>query len=723
MTGKILSGLNEAQREAVHTVEGPVLILAGAGSGKTRTLTYRIAYLVYEKGIPPYHILAITFTNKAAVEMKERVHRLVGGVANQIWIHTFHAVCVRILRREIPHLGYRRDFVIYDTVDQSSLVKDCLKELNLDPQRYAPKGILAAISRAKNELMTPRMVAKRAEDLYDEILARVYQVYQRRLLENNALDFDDLIMQTVLLFRKNPEILDYYQDRFRYLHIDEYQDTNHAQYVFARLLAAKHRNICAVGDDFQSIYGFRGADLRNILDFEKDYPEARVIKLEQNYRSTKTILTAANEIMKHNQGQKFKELWTENEEGPPISYYEAEDEVEEAEFVAAEVRRLKREEKLALSEIAVFYRTHAQSRVLEEVLLRERIPYHIVGGLKFYERKEVKDILAYLRVVHNPADTLSLERIINTPRRGIGIRTLTRVKEYARRQALDLYDALKLAAAGQIGQIKEKSRQGVRSFVTLIEQLREIKDACPVDDLVRMVNEKSGYLAMLRKENTYEALSRMENIQELVSVAKDFEERQQVTGAAGPGEGGLEAFLESVALVSEADNVDTGAGAVLLMTLHSAKGLEFPAVFIVGLEEGVFPHREAVFEASELEEERRLCYVGITRAKRHLYLVRAFQRTLYGNTVYNGISRFIEEIPRELLREVERGDEAAVSGFQTPAPAGGFKAGDRVSHKVWGVGTVVGTRGIGPEAEITVAFPGVGLKRLLVSIAPLEKLQ
>ena len=639
-----LEGLNPAQCDAVLHTEGPLLILAGAGSGKTRALAHRVAYLVEEKGVDPGSILAITFTNKAAREMRERVEGLIGPRAEGAWIMTFHAACGRILRRDIHHLGYGRNFVIYDAADQLNLVRLCLKELNLAESRYAPPAVLAAISRAKNELVDVEGFAARARDLYDRTIARVYRLYQQALQEANALDFDDMIMLAVRLFREFPGVLEHYQEHFRYLMIDEYQDTNHAQYIFSNLLASRHRNLCVVGDESQSIYGWRGADLRNILDFEKDYPEARVIKLEQNYRSTRTILEAANHLVRYNQQRKDKHLWTRNEAGPPLFYYEAGDEHGEALFVAWEILRLRQEEGWDWPAFAILYRVNAQSRLFEEVFIRHGIPYHIVGGLKFYERKEIKDLIAYLRLLHNPHDRVSLERVINVPRRGIGPATLGKASAFARELGVGLYQAL--GRAGEIPGLGRGVAKKLMQFVELVDSLSQLQDRVTLVELVGEVARRSGYLAMLEAEGTVEALSRLENVHEFLSAARDFEE-------GNPG-AGLEGFLEAISLVADVDTLAPESEAVVLMTLHSAKGLEFPVVFMVGLEEGLFPLARALESASELEEERRLCYVGITRAEKRLYFTRARWRNWHGEGTPRYPSRFLREVPPELLQPLTR---------------------------------------------------------------------
>ncbi len=741
MGSELVKGLNPEQGAAVTSTQGPLLILAGAGSGKTRVLTHRIAYLIKEQGASPQQILAITFTNKAAKEMKERVSRLLGQISREMWVSTFHSSCVRILRRDIERLGYRPNFVIYDSGDQLDLIRDCLKKLNLDDKKNPPRAIVAEISRAKNELQTPEQVTARAAgDWSATALAKIYTLYQRRLRENNALDFDDLIMLTVQLFHQYPEVLAWYQERFRYILVDEYQDTNHAQYTLVRSLAEKHRNLCVVGDDDQSIYRFRGADVRNILEFEKDYPEARVIRLEQNYRSTKTILTAANAVVSLNRGRKRKKLWTENAEGDPVLFFKAADEKEEARFVAERIYRLHYETELGYGNFAVLYRTNAQSRVIEEGLLKAGIPYTIVGGLKFYDRKEIKDLLAYLRVLINPADSVSLKRIINVPRRGIGDTSLLKCEDYAVQNSLTMLEALQQAP--QNGEINARSAGKMREFAGMIVELANLwAGEREITGIVGAVLNRSGYLAALEAERTAEAETRIENLKEFMTVTKEFDRRQDVWG--------LEAFLAEVALVADVDTLAAEREAVVLMTVHSAKGLEFPIVFITGLEEGIFPHQRSIEDPDDLEEERRLCYVALTRAQDKLVLSHAFQRTIFGHTVNSEVSRFCQEIPGEILEEHHgwaswnraAGDDRAAAGtwsgkasrteymvnprgkhISEPArPAADFRAGDRVEHKQWGQGVVVKVAGEGEDTEVTVAFPDRGLKKLAIRFAPLRK--
>lgn len=648
----LLTDLNPPQQKAVTATEGPLLILAGAGSGKTRALTYRVAHLIKEKKVNPRSILAITFTNKAADEMRERIEALISKDTSQgMWISTFHSACVKILRSTIEKLGYKRNFVIYDDDDQETLINHCLKDLNLDPKRYSPKSVAATISNAKNELIDPDTFAGQAQTYFERIVSEVYHLYQERLFKNNALDFDDLIMVTVNIFELYPDILESYQDRFRYILIDEYQDTNHAQFRLVSLLASKHRNLCVVGDDDQSIYQFRGANIRNILEFEQDYPDAKVIKLEQNYRSTQAILDAANEVIKNNRGRKPKTLWTANDTGQGPIWYQAEDEHDEASYVATQIELLCRrstragKSNKAYKDFAVFYRTNAQSRVFEEVFLSYKLPYKIVGGVKFYERMEIKDILAYLRVLQNPAEGVSLKRIINVPKRGIGKTTADRIDAFCVQNNLSFYEAL--TKVGEVPSLSESAQEKVKEFLGLIGIFSKGKNK-KLHELVEEILDKTGYLQLLKQEGTIEAQSRIENIEEFVAACREFE-MESAEGAMPASRHGLEEFLERVALITDIDTYEEEENAVTLMTLHNAKGLEFPVVFMVGMEEGLFPHIRSMTNQAELEEERRLCYVGLTRAQEALYLTSAWSRSLYGGSNYTTHSRFLREIPPELL--------------------------------------------------------------------------
>lgn len=704
---KVLELVNPQQLEAVRHTEGPLLVLAGAGSGKTRVLTNRIAYLVNSRGVAAENILAITFTNKAANEMCERLEVLLGRKLTGLWVGTFHSICNRILRREIELLGYQRNYTIYDPGDQLALVKQCLKDLNLDEHRYPPRNVITAISRAKNALVTPAEVEQQARGLYETKTAQAYEMYQKRLREQNAVDFDDLLMLAVTLLSRFPEVLARYQRQFRYILVDEYQDTNYAQYVLVNLLSRQYRNLFVVGDDDQSIYRWRGADLRNILDFQQDYPEARVIKLEQNYRSTKFILEAANEVISYNVGRLEKRLWTDVEDGHLVFCFTGADELAEVSFIIDEIRRLQAAEGRSLADFVVLYRTHAQSRVFEDGFLTSGIPYQVVGTLKFYERKEIKDLLAYLRLLVNPQDRVSLMRVINVPRRGIGSVTWTKLEEYATGAGITMSQAIRQAE--KIPELAPGGAKAVAGFAQLMDSLRSRMDKLSVTDLVGEVLERSGYLKALEAEKTPEAQSRMENLKEFLSVTQAWD---QGTG----GQGSLEDFLAQISLTTEIDNY-RGGEAVTLMTLHMAKGLEFPVVFLTGMEEGVFPHARCLEDMAELEEERRLCYVGMTRARQRLYLTRATTRTLYGTTQTNPPSRFLNEIPDTLIERVgvdfPRGEMDWV---------GPYTPGDQVEHARWGEGVVVGVDGSGAEAIVVVEFPQYGVKQLLLSLAPLRKI-
>lgn len=736
MNMDILTGLNAPQREAVCHTEGPLLILAGAGSGKTRVLTHRIANLLLQ-GVAPWQILAVTFTNKAAQEMKERVAKLVGPAAGSIWVSTFHTACVRILRQELGDLGRDRNFVIFDTQDQGTLVKQALKELNLSEKSYHPKAMLSNISAAKNELVGPEEYERKAMDFWAGKVAEVYRLYQQKLQANNGMDFDDLIMTTVRIFKDFPAVLDKYREKFRYILVDEYQDTNHAQYVLINLLAVKYRNLCVVGDDDQSIYSFRSADIRNILEFERDFPEVRVIKLEQNYRSTQNILTTANEVIKNNRSRKSKQLWTENGAGEKIYVYQADDERDEARFVAEEINRLHND-GFRYSEMALLYRTNSQSRSFEEVLIQRGIPYRVIGGFRFYERKEIKDILAYLRLVYNPADRISLARVINQPKRGIGEATLERFLYFLELQNYSLLEGLEnLEEAGLTG----RATKPFQEFYRMLRGWVGMRDTATVTELAEAILKDSGYLQELKNENTIEAQGRMENLEEFLALTAEFEQNSD--------DKSLAAFLETVALVADVDNYQADADAVVMMTIHSAKGLEFSAVFMVGFEEGLFPHSRSLMETQELEEERRLCYVAITRAKQRLYVTHARLRMIYGGLNNAVPSRFLLEFPREMLVSLKDNHRfapgssalrpgpnaapalvpsfAAGASRATPAAAGShpdqIAIGCKVSHPKWGIGTVVTKEGVGENAQVKVAFPGLGIKQLVLAYANLSKVE
>ncbi len=724
----LFADLNPSQREAVAATEGPVLVVAGAGSGKTRVLTYRIAHLVRDLGVAPGAVLAITFTNKAADEMRDRVTRLVGGAVRSMWVSTFHSACVRILRREAPRLGYRSGFTIYDSQDSLRAVSLAVKDLNLDPKRFPPRAIQATISNAKNELIDFESFAGSNVGFYHENVADVYRLYQQRMVEASAMDFDDLLMVTVELFGAFPDVLEQYQERFRYIHVDEYQDTNRAQYTLVRQLAAVHRNLCVVGDSDQSIYKFRGADIRNILDFEKDYPDARVIVLDQNYRSTETILDAANAVIANNAQRKPKRLWTDLGRGVPIIRYEAQDEHDEAGFVAEEILALEETEDLQASEVAVFYRTNAQSRVLEEVLVRYGIPYTVIGSVRFYERREIKDAVAYLRILVNPDDPIAVKRVVNVPKRSIGDTTVGHIDRFAEVAGITFFEALE--RIDEIETVSARAKNSVRDFVSIIEELRQVALTGGPRAAVEAVLSLTGYLEMVEREKTIEALGRAENLRELKTGAEEFENASEGSIVDEEpfdemdGLRKLELFLEAVALVADVDELDTRQASVTLMTLHNAKGLEFPVVFIIGMEDGVFPHMRSLGDPDELEEERRLAYVGITRAQRRLYLSSAWSRMLWGGSQYNPPSRFLKEIPEHLVEKAEtrkRKPRFETSGPRETVAATDIGPGDRVLHDKWGEGVVSKVIGSGDRAEALVIFDHEGSKRLLLAWAPLKR--
>ncbi|MFB5763882.1 DNA helicase PcrA [Paenibacillus medicaginis] len=761
--------LNPQQRQAVEATEGPLLIMAGAGSGKTRVLTHRIAYLIATRKTPPWGILAITFTNKAAREMQERVSKLVGTEGRDIWVSTFHSMCVRILRRDIDRIGFTSNFSILDSTDQLSVIRNCMKDLNIDTKKFEPKAVQSMISTAKNELVTPEMYERKIGDYFEGVVAKVYTMYQKRLKSNNSLDFDDLIMVTIQLFKEVPEVLDFYQKKFQYIHVDEYQDTNRAQYMLTRMLADKHHRICVVGDSDQSIYRWRGADISNIMNFEEDYPEARTILLEQNYRSTSNILNAANEVIAQNSGRKPKKLWTDKEGGAKIKVFRGDSEHDEGYFVASEILKNVKAGK-SYSHHAILYRTNAQSRVVEEILIKSDIPYQIVGGIKFYDRKEIKDILAYLRLLSNPDDDISLTRIINVPKRSIGDTTVAKLAAAAAERGTSIFRVLRVV--DDLG-FAGRTRNALVEFYDMIEALNRMVEYLSVTELTEKVLEMSQYRLELQNENTLESRSRLENIDEFLSVTMEFEKNNE--------DKSLVSFLTDLALIADIDSMNDAdeeqQDAVTLMTMHSAKGLEFPIVFIVGMEEGVFPHSRAFLDNEELEEERRLAYVGITRAEQQLFLSCAQMRTLFGRTTANPPSRFLDEIPEELKEDTmvardryRRGGNVGGSyggrGFGSsgggnfgsgrsldamsrsgstasatsstsrvtvstsgaapkPEGAGGsFAAGDKVQHGKWGTGTIVAVKGTGNDMELQIAFPApVGVKRLLAGFAPITKVE
>ena len=741
----IYDTLNPPQKEAVAHTEGPVLILAGAGSGKTRVLTHRIAYLIEEMGVNPWNILAITFTNKAAQEMRERVDKLVGFGSESIWVSTFHSTCVRILRRHIDNIGYATNFTIYDADDQKSVIKDVCRKLNIDTKIYKERSLLAQISHAKDELLTPDdMEMKAAGDFNMKKVASVYREYQNALRKNNALDFDDLIVKTVELFEKCGAVLEYYQERFKYIMVDEYQDTNTAQFKFVSLLAQKYENLCVVGDDDQSIYKFRGANIGNILGFERVFPDAKVIRLEQNYRSTKNILCAANMVIANNTERKAKTLWTENEEGPKVHFRQFFNAYEEAEYVAGEISRGKREGLYNYRDCAILYRTNAQSRIFEEKFISANIPYKLVGGVNFYARKEIKDLLCYLKTVDNARDDLAVQRIINVPKRGIGATTMGRVQDYADNMGISLYEALRVAEeVPSIGRSVAK----IDSFVTFIQTLKSKADVLSVEDLLQEIIDGIGYVEALEAEDTEEARARIENIDELISKTVAYQEAMEEQDLPAT----LSGFLEEVALVADIDTVDPDQDYVLLMTLHSAKGLEFPEVFMVGMEDGIFPSHMTISygDDGELEEERRLCYVGITRAMKELTLTCAQQRMIRGETQYNKVSRFVREIPRELvdlghtiqekkpkaedliptpakyskMKEILQGRNYKPREFKvTKAGNLDYEVGDTVRHIKFGVGIVKNIVEGGRDYEVTVDFDKAGVKKMFASFAKLKKI-
>ena len=737
-----MQGLNKEQLDAVQTINGPMLILAGAGSGKTKVLTCRIAHLL-QKGVRPYRILAITFTNKAAAEMRERVDRMAGAAARDVWLFTFHAFCARLLRYELEHLnGYANNFAIYDTSDSKNLIKQVLKEMNLDEKRFPLPAIISHISNAKNALLLPDAYAREASGYYEQQVAKIYDAYQKKLQANNAVDFDDLLLLALRLLQENPAVREKYQRKFDYLMVDEYQDTNHAQYLLTKLLAAGHRNICVVGDADQSIYGWRGADIQNILDFEKDYPDAKLVKLEQNYRSTQVILDAANAVIDNNSGRKPKNLWTANGNGSEIIYYQANDERDEARHVIENMQKLQLNEGAKLGDMAVLYRTNAQSRVFEEMLIKSGIAYTMVGGTKFYERKEIKDALAYLRLLYNPHDSLSLLRIINVPRRGIGDATLARLQEYANASGQSLFEVVTNAA--DVPGLASRFANKLDELSELLFELMGEAADVPVKQLLDDVLLKTGYLEELQSSKDPQDESRVENLKEMLSVTEEFAVKCERNGE----EPTLENFLADVALVADIDDAELGEEAVTLMTLHSAKGLEFPDVFLVGMEEGIFPHSRTLMDENEIEEERRLCYVGITRAEKHLFLSNARTRTIYGRTQYYTPSRFLQEVPRNLVHVIKRPvvqrpamtsqvhkptakenanwfEQHKASFFprESSAAAGcSFHVGDKVMHKKWGAGTIVTAKAADDGQEVTVAFAGGGVRSLLAKYAKLEKL-
>ncbi len=764
----ILKGLNDKQYEAVINTEGPCLVIAGAGSGKTKVLTHKIAYLIGEKGIHPWDILSITFTNKAANEMKERIAALVGDLAKDIWMGTFHSICVRILRKFIDRIGFDTSFIIFDTSDQRTLIKGCLKDLSIDDKLFNDRSVLSEISNAKNEMLEPEQYQVRANgDYRKEKVASIYNLYQKRLKENNAIDFDDIINYTIKILMENPDVLEYYSNKFKYVLVDEYQDTNKAQFTLVTILASKNGNITVVGDNDQGIYSFRGADISNILNFEKDFPGTKIIKLEQNYRCTGNILKAANSVIKNNEVKYKKELWTQNEEGALPKIYQAQNEYDEGSYIVEQIEHLRREEYYKYSDFAILYRMNTQSRAIEDILRRENIPYKIIGGLKFYERKEIKDIIAYLRLIQNSNDNLSLKRIINEPKRGIGKTSLDKIEQIANSQETSMYEVLKNAEQYGLNRVYLNSRE----FINCMEELKQKKDELTISEIIKLTLKKSGYTKALENENTQEAENRIENLNEFLTVAIEFEEEE--------AENGLSQFLEGITLSSDIDELEENEEYVTLMTLHSAKGLEFPVVFLIGMEEGIFPGYKSIGEPKELEEERRLCYVGITRAKENLFLTCSKQRTVFGSTSYNPISRFLNEIPEELLEGYKEAFEetkktnkifedskfswtygsknneniksykidekqpalatsksSKTNGFMfrtaesflnnltkqstNTVDLSQYKEGVKVFHKKFGEGIIDKVEPEGEDLKVDITFDKVGHKRLMAKFANLE---
>ena len=766
---ELINGLNDKQKEAVLATDGPCLVIAGAGSGKTKVLTHKIAYDI-ESGIKPWNILAITFTNKAANEMKERIEKLIGDAAKDLWMGTFHSICVRILRRYIDRIGYKTDFVIFDTSDQKTLIKECLKTLKVDDKIFTDRGVLSEISNGKNEMLEPKAYGvKYAGDFRKKTIAEIYELYQRRLRENNAIDFDDIINFTIKILSENPDVLDYYTEKFKYILVDEYQDTNKAQFTLVSLLASKYGNVTAVGDNDQGIYSFRGADISNILNFERDFPGTRIIKLEQNYRCTGNILKAANAVIKHNENKYDKKLWTENEEGHLPCIYCGEDEYDEGRYIVEQINHLKTEEYYKNSDFTILYRMNAQSRAIEDILMREGIPYKVIGGLKFYERKEIKDIIAYLRLIHNSADNLSLKRIINEPKRGIGKTSIEQIQEISDKTGNSMYEIIRNAQEYGLTRVFSNSRD----FIEQIEYLKSKKDELKISDLIKETLNKTEYTKALENENSVEAETRIENLEEFLTVAIEFEEES--------ADNTLAEFLENITLSSDIDGMEDQDDLVTLMTLHSAKGLEFPVVFLVGMEEGIFPGYKTIGEPQALEEERRLFYVGITRAKQYLYLTCAKHRTIFGSTSYNQVSRFVKEIPEELLEGyaevVERksvdkeefkdygyrwsygkgqtvktfkmseedksavaktiGEQGTKSEYQyrtaesflnsikqhnqtNDVDLSKYQVGQRVYHKKFGEGTITKLEQEGNDVKVDLEFDKAGHKRLMAKFAGLE---
>lgn len=727
----ILSKLNDRQKEAVEATEGPLLVLAGAGSGKTTVLVNRIAYMISEKNIAAWNILAITFTNKAANEMKERIEGLIGNIANNMWIGTFHSVCVKILRTCIDLLGYNRDFIIYDTADTRTVMKECLRELNIDEKSFPHRNVLSIISNAKNDLMdAPTFENAYRNDYRMSIISKIYYRYQTKLRKNNALDFDDIILNTVKILSENPDVLMKYRDKFKYILVDEYQDTNNSQYLLINLLASEHRNLCVVGDDDQSIYKFRGANINNILNFKDDFPEVKRVTLDRNYRSTQNILDTANSIIEHNNGRLGKSLWTSHGEGEKVFVYTGTNEYDEARFIAREVKKLF-DKTGSFSDFAVLYRTNAQSRVIEEMLMRESIPYKVLSGLRFYDRKEIKDVIAYLRVIYNPNDDVSLARIINEPKRKIGNATLERARNIAEEHDTSIFDVI--SHADDYPEFKTAIKK-LLDFCEIINSLIKLRDAVALNELVTRVLNDTGYMPALMLEDTTESKTRIENIGEFMSVVAEFEKNEETGNTLGE-------FLESITLVSDVDGYDENEDAVVLMTIHSAKGLEFPTVFLSGLEEGLFPGQRAINSEEDIEEERRLCYVAITRAKQRLYITKTTSRTIYGRTMPTVPSRFFKEIPEKYLEDKTTIRPKIVGGLQDmgfyyasepkkqnvkPVKANkyafDYKAGDIIEHRSFGRGEVIKATPCGNDCILEIQFESIGFKRLMAAFAKVKKI-
>jgi len=739
-----LKELNNMQYEAVINTEGPCLVIAGAGSGKTKVLTYKIAYLIKEKNIAPWNILAITFTNKAANEMKTRIENLIGDVSKDMWIGTFHSICVRILRRYIDRIGMNSSFVIFDTVDQKHLIKECIKEMNLDEKLFSDKQVQSEISNAKNDMLEPfKYLSKYASDFRKQKIGEIYDLYQKKLVANNAIDFDDIINYTIKILTENPDCLQYYAEKFKYILVDEYQDTNKAQFMLISILAAMYGNITVVGDNDQGIYSFRGANIQNILNFEQDFPGTKIVKLEQNYRCTGNILKVANEVIKHNEKKYEKKLWTENDEGCKVQFHQGDNEYDEASYIVSEINRLKREEYYKNTDFAVLYRMNTQSRAIEDILRRENMPYKIIGGLKFYERKEIKDAIAYLRIIQNSADNLSLRRIINEPKRGVGKTSIDEIERIATEKGTSMYEVIKNAEQYGLNRVYANTRE----FIEVIENLKNNKDKMLISEIITETLKNTGYLKALEEEDSKEAENRIANLEEFLTVAVEFEDEMADTS--------LESFLEGISLSTDLDNLNEQEDSITLMTLHGAKGLEFPVVFLVGMEEGIFPSYRSIGEEKELEEERRLCYVGITRAKHNLYMTCARQRTVFGSTSYNGVSRFVEEIPSNMLEGYEEtfnkkeekfedsNFEWSYGGFAKKkqiSPAFAFRTaesflnnkktddidlsiyrvGMSVKHKRFDEGIITKIEAEGNDLKLEINFEKVGLKRLMAKYAGLE---